>query len=294
MNDIKRQYFIVFIILLLFQNALCGLTVYPDHFVETDSPYSSSSLYLSSDIKDRQIYKLGYFTQSSSIIQSFKHGFLYKPDNSCSGTYGKSDSNLFFNVNSIKSKSDTRVNNFSEELELLENYCFGNNDLSIQGPSPTLHNTGYILRYKLAVVSNSDSIKFKIKIDSVEQQLCNFPIQRNKPDWFQMTIQSSLSQTNKITMIFICEKTEDKISFVVDTDIAWNKYKILMRATNDVYISFYQTILEDSTASYFSINYDKRIIRTYDGMEYCDDNKVESRCLLGYACENMIDKPENK
>ena len=294
MNDIKRQYFIVFFILLLFQKALCGLTVYPDHYVETDSPYSSSSLYLSSDIKDRQIYKLGYFTQSSSIIQSFKHGFLYKPDNSCSGTYGKSDSNLFFNVNSIKSKSDTRVNNFSEELDLLENYCFGNNDLSIQGPSPTLHNTGYILRYKLAVVSNSDSIKFKIKIDSVEQELCNFQIQRNKPDWFQMTIQSSLSQTNKITMIFICEKTEDKISFVVDTDIAWNKYKILMSATNDVYISFYQTILEDSTASYFSINYDKRIIRTYDGMEYCDDNKVESRCLLGYACENMLDKPENK
>jgi hypothetical protein len=209
MNDIKRQYFVVFFILLLFKNVLCGLTVYPDHYVETDSPYSSSSLYLSSDIKDRQIYKLGYFTRSSTIIQSFKHGFLYKPDNSCSGTCDKSNSNIinsFFNTNSIKSKTNTRVNNFSEELELLENYCYGNNDLSIQGPSPTLHNTGYILRYKLAVVSNSLAIKFKIQIGSEVKELCDFSLkQTNEPDWFQMTIQSSLSQTNKITMIFICE-----------------------------------------------------------------------------------------
>ena len=307
MNDTKRQYFIVFFILLLFQNALCGLTVYPDHYVETDSPYSSSSLYLSSDIKDRQIYKLGYFTKTPSkgIIQSYKHGFLYKPDNTCSGCIcGYSDNsgtNSFFNNNSIKSKSNTRVNNFSEELELLRNFCYGNS-ISIQGPSPTLHNTGYILKYKLAVVSNSQKINFKIKIGSEVQNLCDFSLkQNNQPDWFQMTIQSSLSQTNKITMIFICEQTEDKISFVVNTEKRWDEYRIEMSSkgptSQPIYISFYQTILEDSTTSYFSSYYDKKIIRTYNGMENCEDsnsNNEENKCLLGYACENRVDDNNNQ
>ena len=292
MNDIKRQYFIAFFILFLIKNALCGLTVYPDHYVETDSPYSSSSLYLSSEIKDRQIYKLGYFTTTSGkgIIHSYKHGFMYKPDNTCSGVNSNNNAfNLFFNTNSIKSKTNTKENNFSEELELLENYCYGTS-FSIQGPSPTLHNTGYILRYKLAVVSYSSNINFKIEIDGNIQNLCNFNLVSQKPDWFRMTIQSSLSETNKITMIFICEQTEEKISFVVNTDKSWDKYKIIISATDNVYVSFYQTILEDSTTSYFSSNYDKKIIRTYNGMDKCvnsiDINIEENNCLLGYACEN--------
>ena len=109
--------------------------------------YSSSSLYLSSEIKERQIYKLGYFTNDVNArkIQSYKHGFLYYPDNSCVGNLRKITSGFFFN--SIK-KEDSTFNNFSEEIELLENICFNNEELQINGPSPTLHNTGYILRYK--------------------------------------------------------------------------------------------------------------------------------------------------
>ena len=45
------------IILLLISNTTSQATVFPDHYIESDSPYSSSSRYLTSDIKERQIYK---------------------------------------------------------------------------------------------------------------------------------------------------------------------------------------------------------------------------------------------
>ena len=46
------------IIMLLINNIISQVTVYPEHYLESDSPYSTSSLYLSTDIKERQIYKL--------------------------------------------------------------------------------------------------------------------------------------------------------------------------------------------------------------------------------------------
>ena len=52
---------LLLIILLLISNTTCQATVFPDHYIESDSPYSSSSRYLTSDIKERQIYKLRYF-----------------------------------------------------------------------------------------------------------------------------------------------------------------------------------------------------------------------------------------
>ena len=56
------------LIILLINNIISQVTVYPEHYLESDSPYSSSTLYLSSDIKERQIYKLGYFTTSNSDL----------------------------------------------------------------------------------------------------------------------------------------------------------------------------------------------------------------------------------
>ena len=90
------------IIILLMNNALSQVTVYPDHYLESDSPYSTSSLYLSADIKERQIYKLGYFTNGNSNIKSYKFGLIYNPDNYCidnGGSNGikQSKTNQFFN-----------------------------------------------------------------------------------------------------------------------------------------------------------------------------------------------------
>ena len=94
------------LIFLLISNAISQITVYPDHYLETDSPYSMSSLYLS-DIKERQIYKLGYFTTDNKNIKSYKLGFIYKPDNYCikednSNAIAESNANKFFS--SIKLK----------------------------------------------------------------------------------------------------------------------------------------------------------------------------------------------
>ena len=46
---------LLLIILLLISNTTSQATVFPDHYIESDSPYSSSSRYLTSDIKERQI-----------------------------------------------------------------------------------------------------------------------------------------------------------------------------------------------------------------------------------------------
>ncbi len=57
------------------------------------------------------------------MIKSYGHGFLYKPDNSFSGcSCDNSDTNSFLNTNSIKDKSNTKENNFSEDLVLLRIY----------------------------------------------------------------------------------------------------------------------------------------------------------------------------
>ena len=199
------------LISLLISNAISQLTVYPDHYIETDSPYSSSTLYLTSDIKERQIYKLGYFTTSTSKIKSYKFGIIYSPDNFCldqSGASGiKKGVSKFFD--SITSQTSTREKNFSEELELLKNYCTGNK-LTIKTPFPTLHNTGYILKYKLSMTNDNtadSNINIDLQIDSTEENkhICVFKMKGGVADWFKMTIKSKLSTTNKITMMFQCD-----------------------------------------------------------------------------------------
>ena len=133
MNEIKNKILsFKFLILLLIPSIISELTVYPDHYIPNDSPYSFTTLYLSSDIKERQIYKLGFFSNSNTVIQSYKYGYTYRPDHFCKDLNGndkiqKSDSNRFFN--SIPKKEETREKeNFSEELELLENYCYSIGD----------------------------------------------------------------------------------------------------------------------------------------------------------------------
>ena len=57
------------------------------------------------------------------MIQSYGHGFLYKPDNFFLGcSCDNSDTNSILNTNSIKDKSNAKVNNFSEDLDLLKIY----------------------------------------------------------------------------------------------------------------------------------------------------------------------------
>ena len=171
---------------LLFTNILCGITVYPEHYVPSDSPYSFSSFYLSKDIKERQIYKLSYFSTSNSSpkIVSYKHGFIYTPDSSCNGNKEKSSSNFFLDM--INKLNTREMNNFSEELELLENICYGNN-LIFDSPFPTLHNTGYILRYKLLVGADLDSlIILSISIGTNNpEQICSFNMEK-KTYWLKM------------------------------------------------------------------------------------------------------------
>ena len=296
----------LFIHLLLIRDSFCNqLKVYPDHYVSTDSPYSSTTLYFTSDIKGRQIYKLGYFSSSKTMdIQSYKHGFFYKADNYCKDLddVDKTASSQLWDLFSIKDESNTKEENFSEELELLENYC-SNKILKINAPFPTLHNTGYILRYKLIMTNDANtnppddgsdpSIDITLRIlkkdDSyLDHFLCKFNMEKGKPDWFRMTIQSKLSVTNRINMVFKCEITQEINSFDVNTD---DKFQFLIgNADNNynVYLSFYQVILEDSTDSYLSSLNNNKIIRTYNGLEKCESTVsgqiTEKSCLLGYIC----------
>ena len=279
-------YFLLIILLIPF--SFCGITVYPDHYVPSDSPYSYLKKYSLSGIKERQLYKLGYFTTGTQPIVSYKYGFLYKADNSCEQTISTStDStqNLFFQT--IINKESTRENNFSEELELLSHFCYGTS-VTIGAPFPTLHNTGYILRYKLVIASNNGTpTKIKIHLkrsDDSETLICSFPM-NSIADWFLMTIYSTLSESNKITMNFYCDITEEENFVTVGTD---EEFKLVINeeSSKEVFLSFYQVILEDSTDSYLSSINDKRIIRTYNGLEKCNNDVEKNKCLLYYNCES--------
>ena len=296
MSKHKLNFSNLLLIFLLISNAISQVTVYPDHYLETDSPYSMSSLYLTSDIKERQIYKLGYFSTGTTNIKSYKFGLIYKPDSFClneNNSDGIAESNVntsnkFFS--SINNQESTREkNNFSEELLLLKHYCSGK-ALTINAPFPTLHNTGYILKYKLSM-TNSDAstdeveININLHINSTNENnlICKFKMKSEVADWFKLTIKSKLTTTNKITMIFSCEGEDVSHNFDVKTD---ESFKFLFNSDNsdfDIYISFYQVILEDSSSSYVLDYNDNNIIRTYNGLEKCgtaDDRK----CLIGFLC----------
>ena len=281
MNERIKIFLIIFIQLI--PKFYSELKVYPDHYVPSDSPYSYlDSIYLTSDIKNRQIYKLGYFTESNDTIVSYKYGLLYQPDKTCNGnTVGD------FFIDIIQDDDNTHSNNFSEELELLKNICFGTN-IAFNTPFPTLHNTGYILRYKLLIGCDNPPNEIKIFLEisnnGEEKEICSFPMD-NKADWLFMTIQSTLSQSNKITMNFFCHKTEQSKSFIVETN---DIFKFIIKEANqlkDVYLSFYQVVLEDSTDAYLSSINDNKIIRTYNGLEKCSTAENENKCLLGYICD---------
>ena len=277
---------LLIIIILLFPNFFCQLKVYPDQYVPSDSPYSYlDSIYLTTDIKNRQIYKLGYFKKDTTdVIVSYKYGLLYRPDDSCDG---ETSENFFINyINANGDISDTHANNFSEELELLANVCHST-ELTFNTPFPTLHNTGYILRYKLLIGCEDpqQTIKIYLKIvDDIEPQIiCSFPMDDVKVEWFFMTIQSTLSQTNKITINFYCHKTEESRSFIVKTNDEFQFVINEETKTKKVYLSFYQVVLEDSTDSYLSSINNDNIIRTYNGLENCVTGVND--CLLGYTCD---------
>ena len=282
------------LIYILISNAISQVTVYPDHYLETDSPYSMSSLYLTSDIKERQIYKLGYFSTGTTNIKSYKFGLIYKPDNFCikednsTAISNVKTFNKFFS--SIKNETSTREkNNFSEELLLLKHYCSGK-ALTINAPFPTLHNTGYILKYKLSM-TNSGATSYEVEInvylhiDSKNENnlICKFKMKNEVADWFKMTIKSKLTTSNKITMIFSCEGEDESHNFDVKTD---ETFKFLFNSDNssfNIYISFYQVILEDSSSSY-ALDYNgNNNIRTYNGLENCGPTD-ERKCLIGFFC----------
>jgi predicted glutamine amidotransferase len=100
-----------------------------------------------------------------------------------------------------------------------------------------------------------------------------------------MTIKSKLSTTNKITMMFQCDGENDFQNFDVNTD---ETFKFILSAASgtNIFISFYQVLLEDSSSSYVSSYSDNKIVRTYNGMEACDNTKEEKKCLIGYACSS--------
>ena len=306
-RQIRNSFFLI-LILLLINTLFCQITVFPDHYIESDSVFSSSLLYLTSDIKERQIYKLGYFTTGTNSIHSYKFGYIYNPDNSCKLSDGtnncvKNDENAY-SYFGIQYPTKTREKNFSEELELLKHYCVGEK-LIINTPFPTLHNTGYILNYKLSITndftSGADlSINVGLRITTTDttiedKNICEYNMKGQTPVWMKMTIKSKLSITNKITMIFLCDGDDNAHNFDVNTD---DKLQFIFgdeANTFNIYISFYQVILEDSSSSYFLSYNDNKIIRTANGMEKCDDSKEESKCLLGYYCNgNECEKCDSK
>ena len=296
----KLKYFSrLLLIYLLISNALCQITVFPEHYVATDSPYSSSSLYLTSDIKERQIYKLGYFTTGNLKIKSYKYGLIYSPDNYCvddSGAQmigGQSESNSMF-INWINNPTSTRDNsNFSEELKLLSYYCSGRK-LVINTPFPILHNTGYILKYKLSMTNDCPNKNTNININvglritpkvssSYDIPICVFGTKGLSADWFKMNIKSKQTVTNKITMIFTCDGEND-VKSDFNTDDSFKFTFEIGNPSYNIYISFYQVLLEDSSSAYISSYNTNNIIRTYNGMEKCDTINDENKCLIGYAC----------
>ena len=285
------------IILLLINSLFCQIKVYPDHYVESDSAFPSSSLYLTSDIKERQIYKLGYFSTDSNSIKSYKFGYIYNPDNFC---HDENDSDAItqgtsiYSTFGIKDQENTRENNFSEELELLKHYCRGKK-LIINTPFPILHNTGYSLNYKLSITNdftaNSDfSLDLGLRAietngASTDNNICQFNMKGSTPTWMKVTIKSKLSSSNKITMVFLCDGDDNAYNLDVNTD---DKLQFILGKdsnTFNIYISFYQVILEDSSSSYFLSYTDNKIVRTFNGMEKCDNNLAEATCLTGYTCD---------
>ena len=288
------------LIFLLISNTLSQISVFPDHFIDTDSPYSSSNLYLSSDIKERQIYKLGYFSQSNTKIKSNKFGIVYTPDPVCEGDSGNTlitDNNeiqsKFFE--SIKDPKSSREKNFSEELELLKYFCSGPK-LIINTPFPVLHNTGYILKYKLSMTNdylNNQNINIKVNLRIIqkhsisgEELVCTFGMKGGVADWFKMTIKSKLSTANKITMMFTCEGENDSKNFDINPDDSFKFIFEIDDQNYNVFVSFYQVLLEDSSSSYISSYENNNIIRTFNGLEKCDITNEESKCLIGYACSD--------
>ena len=123
------------------------------------------------------------------------------------------DPNSMFLDSNTNSQS-TRENNFSEELKLLRYYCSGKK-LTINTPFPILHNTGYILKYKLSMTNDyTKGADINIKIGLIATQtdsttnnlpICDFGMKGQTADWFKMIIKSKLAVTNKITMIFSCD-----------------------------------------------------------------------------------------
>ena len=300
---------LLIITLILISNSINQLTVFPDHYIETDSPYSFSSSDLNNDIKERQIYKLGFFSTDTSNIKSYKFGVIYKPDPFCTDPFDETISKISSSVNpllnkffdSIKNMESTHEkDNFSEELELLKHYCSGEK-LMINAPFPTLHNTGYILKYKLSMANDyitNPNLDINIKLRVMKQNplsyednnICKFNMKQGVADWFKMTIKSMQTIANKITMIFICDNEDishniivnpdDKFRFIFDTDIT--------SSPRNIYISFYQVLLEDTSGSYYN---DDNIIRTYNGLEECntDITTEEKNCLIGYKCSSSLE-----
>ena len=285
----------------LISNALCQITVFPDHYLESDSPYSSSSLYLTSDIKERQIYKLGYFaTGTTNKIKSYKYGVIYKPDNYCEDDSGNAihnddQANSMFFLESITNSQSTRENNFSEELKLLRYYCSGRK-LTINTPFPILHNTGYILKYKLSMTNDFTkgadiNIKIGLKVTQTDsttydKDICVFGMKGRTADWFKMIIKSKLSVTNKITMIFSCDGVTN-VEYNFNTDDSFKFTFEIDDSSSNVYISFYQVLLEDSSSAYISSYNTNNIIRTYNGLEQCVNSDEKTQCLIGYACSSF-------
>ena len=278
----NKSLFLKFLTFFLILNlSLCGISVFPDHYILEDSPFSDYSS--SSDVREVQVYKLGFFSSSTAGIKSYKYGFEYSPDTSCSGTKINQETVFIINYD----KTSTRNNNFSEETELLKNICWGNS-LTLKNFIPTLHNTGYVLKYKQTIFSTAQqNVVFYVKVGTnPEEKICSYPLNANSPEWFKMTIKSLLSETNKITMNFLCDKVSQSLTITLNTS---DQFDFIIKSSNtgaEIYLSFYQVILQDTTNSYLTTDYETdNIVRTNNGMEKCSTDWA-SNCLMGYYCNS--------
>ena len=232
-----KKYLIIYLI--LFDSFSKSDIVFPDHYVKNDLTFQENEIISTAKIK--QVYHAGYFTIKNDIIYSYKYGIYYYPDKTCENVinyFNRVLSNPFFSNNFIRNTDSTEkpnsIPNISEETELYSNYMEGKN-IICDAQFTSIHNSNYILYYKIAIISNS-----LIEINLISQtnpntlKICSKTI----TDYhiFRIKIRSILLSTaNHIRMYFKCDD-ENEVNMEITGE---ETFKIQFNSNNVIYLSNY-------------------------------------------------------
>ena len=156
------------------------------------------------------------------------------------------------------------------------------------------------MKYKLSMTNSGSStpqVKIKVNLQIIQSgsinELCQFAMEKDKPDWFKMTIKSKLSSTNKITMMFQCEGENDFISIDVNTD---DKFKLVFNSDDTNLISItntpsYENIKNDfiveGTSTINNVQSTCRYHLVIDALKYLPELGNRSSFLI-QECKNKL------